>query len=1379
MEDFLFTKDDITFAFYTVGNYDELCEDHFKIEKIIPIKKTKGKTVLNIFLHIITGLLIQFIYGIYPKLEKFICYEETTLDKCEKLFIHCSDGKFYFTNICKSSLPKIINPDILLPGINYSRQLILFKFKLFTYIFNSKTSKFDSLKFQIYRTKQEILEKMIKGLNDDERQYQRSIYGDCDLDFYVRSFLETVYDNMCDFFFFFQVFAIILWCFTGFAVYAGVVSCLVIYSLIDSSLETRNNLLSIKKMSRYCVDINLYEKNSKKTIKSIELVPGDIFELPPDGMAIPCDCILLSGSVIVNEAMLTGESTPIIKAHLPLLETRFDYKSDAKYMLYSGTKIVQKRPENKKPLLCLCYSTGFNTVRGNLIRSVLYPKKGDTSFMVDSIKVLKIMVAIFVVGFLALLPYKIKSNIIDEDDPEEKSAEIRELFEQVLDLLTQAVPPELPLCLGICLGIAQKRCKKKNIMCINKDKINSAGKIKVCVFDKTGTLTEDHLDIHSYIPITVSSRNNQEDKKANFVFGKETNSVREMAESSYLYYKDKMQNPSNKSAKKEMDQLFIECLACCQGATRVNNELIGDPIDVQMFNSTGWDLIEEPNDPDNYNPKILTFVRPSKEKSLTQKLEEFKGRMNESENAEKIDNIMRNHYELGIIRRFDFESKLQRMSTVVKSLTGTSFMCYCKGSPEKISELCQENTIPDNFNEVLNRYTSQGFRVLALSCKVMQMTYDQAIEIPRDLAEKDLIFLGLLIVENQLKEATSRVLKSLSEDGHLRVRMATGDNILTAICVSRKSNLIPPDSTVYSCEIEEQVVNENENEENNNIINTNSKDDDDDNEYNKSGIQKEKKTIKKLIWKTIENFNDLGYEEQDPNATNQGQIEQINVNKDLGVLAPQEIDDDEDYNADDKKSNLISEKASSRADKETKLDEEYELKNINIDLTELPFNKEEENITIAIAGKTFEMLYYMNQKYETFDEDNEDSSLFRTNTQREMGPSKLALQPFHEAFRLILRHASVYARCSPDNKTQLVQSLQKEGFQVLMCGDGANDCGALKAANVGVSLSREEASIAAPFTSTNPDISCIIEVLNQGKCALVTSVEIFKYMIIISLDEFFSMTLMMFRDTFLYDYQSICIDIFITLPLCTFLPMTGAYERFNYHRPFSNLASFPIFISVFFQFLFNASFQFGGFLLVHYFFPKNIYVCSRDCKGEINQTSKKKSERIKDCLDNTIIYHVSFCQYLFTGLVLVSAAPFKKKIYTNRTLFIFSIICFIYIFYVIIINDYFSKHFLHLMPFPDDKHNIYTNTRGEKFNIPDPKIPFKYYVVLFCLSNFIITLFIEKVIVSKIIKHWSKKEFERQKKEIRKTEIEPTLNLINDVKNYVRENKKNKKNKKV
>ena len=57
-----------------------------------------------------------------------------------------------------------------------------------------------------------------------------------------------------------------------------------------------------------------------------------------------------------------------------------------------------------------------------------------------------------------------------------------------------------------------------------------------------------------------------------------------------------------------------------------------------------------------------------------------------------------------------------------------------------------------------------------------------------------------------------------------------------------------------------------------------------------------------------------------------------------------------------------------------------------------------------------------------------------------------------------------------------------------MCGDGANDCGALKAADVGISLSEAEASIAAPFTSKIQDISCVITLLREGRCALTTSV---------------------------------------------------------------------------------------------------------------------------------------------------------------------------------------------------------------------------------------------------------------------------------------------------
>ena len=94
----------------------------------------------------------------------------------------------------------------------------------------------------------------------------------------------------------------------------------------------------------------------------------------------------------------------------------------------------------------------------------------------------------------------------------------------------------------------------------------------------------------------------------------------------------------------------------------------------------------------------------------------------------------------------------------------------------------------------------------------------------------------------------------------------------------------------------------------------------------------------------------------------------------------------------------------------------------------------------------------------------------------------------------MLVKAQVFARMSPDEKHELVERLQSLGYIVAFCGDGANDCGALKAADVGLSLSEAEASVAAPFTSRNPDIGCMVEVIKEGRAALVTSFSCFKYM---------------------------------------------------------------------------------------------------------------------------------------------------------------------------------------------------------------------------------------------------------------------------------------------
>ena len=66
---------------------------------------------------------------------------------------------------------------------------------------------------------------------------------------------------------------------------------------------------------------------------------------------------------------------------------------------------------------------------------------------------------------------------------------------------------------------------------------------------------------------------------------------------------------------------------------------------------------------------------------------------------------------------------------------------------------------------------------------------------------------------------------------------------------------------------------------------------------------------------------------------------------------------------------------------------------------------------------------------------------------------------------------------SPDQKAQLVEQFIAIDYCVSMCGDGANDCGALKAAHVGISLSEAEASVAAPFTSKTQNISCVPQLI--------------------------------------------------------------------------------------------------------------------------------------------------------------------------------------------------------------------------------------------------------------------------------------------------------------
>jgi len=110
-------------------------------------------------------------------------------------------------------------------------------------------------------------------------------------------------------------------------------------------------------------------------------------------------------------------------------------------------------------------------------------------------------------------------------------------------------------------------------------------------------------------------------------------------------------------------------------------------------------------------------------------------------------------YRSALIRRFDFSSELQRMSVLCKNeFDEGDFKAFVKGSPEKISELCRPETIPSNFKVVLSKYTTEGYRVIALSCKDLAgMDLQRAHSITREEVESNLTFLGLLVMENKMK----------------------------------------------------------------------------------------------------------------------------------------------------------------------------------------------------------------------------------------------------------------------------------------------------------------------------------------------------------------------------------------------------------------------------------------------------------------------------------------------------------------------------------------------------------------------------------------------------------------------------------------------------
>ncbi|KAG8223415.1 hypothetical protein J437_LFUL003688 [Ladona fulva] len=312
------------------------------------------------------------------------------------------------------------------------------------------------------------------------------IYGPNETVIPVKSFLTLLVLEVLNPFYIFQIGSLAVWFTEEYIYYAIAVIFMLIAGAGSSIIQTRRNQMQLRKTIYFSEIATVIRKEDGPERREIcvdvlasSLVPGDLIAIPPNGCILPCDAVLLTGNVIVNECMLTGESVPVTKIPIHNDDRKFDESDETTRhsVLYSGTKVLQTRFHGEKWARAVVLRTGFLTSKGQITQSILYPPPVDFRFERDSYKFLGILAIISTAGLL----YAVITKYYRGVGP-------KEIVLKGLVLFTIVIPPALPAAMTIGKLYAQKRLKEIGIFCINSRIINIAGTINCVCFDKDNPL---------------------------------------------------------------------------------------------------------------------------------------------------------------------------------------------------------------------------------------------------------------------------------------------------------------------------------------------------------------------------------------------------------------------------------------------------------------------------------------------------------------------------------------------------------------------------------------------------------------------------------------------------------------------------------------------------------------------------------------------------------------------------------------------------------------------------------------------------------------------------------------------------------------------------
>ncbi|XP_030071564.1 probable cation-transporting ATPase 13A4 [Microcaecilia unicolor] len=984
------------------------------------------------------------------------------------------------------------------------------------------------------------------GLTREDQATRRTICGPNTIEVEVAPIWKILFKEVLNLFYFFQFFTVSLWISENYLEYSIAIIFMSLISITLTVYELRKQSINLHKLveAHNNILVTVCRKNGDlEEMESRYLVPGDVLVLMGRRLYLPCDAILIHGSCVVNEGMLTGESIPVTKTPLPCVDSSMPWKKHSaedfrRHVLFCGTEVIQTKPPAHGLVKAVVMQTGFNTAKGDLVKSILYPKPMNFKLHRDALRFFMFLAVLSLAG--ATYTVWVYTAI---------GSSVGRIVKEALLLMTGAIPPAIPAALTTGNVFAQRRLKKKSIFCISPDRINICGQINLICFDKTGTLTEDGLDLWGIIP----SQGNCFQKVHKFSTGH------------VLSW-----GP------------LLGAMVSCHSLIVLDGKVQGDPLDLKMFEATNWIMPADVEDlnTNNNNEEMQSvptmIIKPGPKDSPGP--------------AQGIS----------ILYQFPFSSALQRMSVITQVIGENLLTVYMKGAPEMVVSFCKPETVPPNFSRELEYYTFQGFRVIGLAYRNLETKDpDEVGSLIREEVESNLEFLGLLIFENRLKAETKPVLQELN-DAHIRTVMITGDNLQTAITVAKNSGMVSEDGKVITVEA--------------------------------NGPKGSHPAS--ITWKAMEDNEKNGYGITGNNAWE----------KYIDTESGSHPNGPGDYH-------------------------------------------------FAMSGKSFQVI----------------------------------VEHFSNLLPNLLLNGSIFARMSPAQKSSLIEEFQKLDYYVAMCGDGANDCGALKMAHAGISLSEQEASVASPFTSKTDNIECVAHLIKEGRTALVTSFCVFKFMALYGMLEYIGVLLLYWQHNIFGNYQFLVHDLGITLLVFITMSLNDAFPKLAPYRPPSQLSSPPLLLSVVLHICFSLAMQTYGFLVVQrqsWYSSTDIHrACisvNESFLGTLSSTNVSFNSNMTtngtvhhgtgnyESFENTTLWLLVTANLVTVAFVFSKGKPFRQPIYTNYPFLI-----------VLIVSLGFSIFFI----FADIK-NFYTLMEL----VCTPTL-WRVHIVIILFVHFSVSFLVEEIIV--------------------------------------------------